>query len=136
MNDLLIIGFLFIFFLVNEKFKLLNFNNLKNIIKNIIFILPFISLYFKQESIMHYYQKTKHKSMNNANKRKVKELTKKTVASNQKWKCNICNNILDASYEIDHIIPLYKGGSNDMYNLQALCRNCHGKKTIQDSLTL
>ena len=42
--------------------------------------------------------------------------------------------ILDASYEIDHIIPLYKGGNNENDNLMALCRNCHGKKTISDAL--
>ena len=40
------------------------------------------------------------------------------VASNQEWKCGKCNNILDASYEVDHITPLYKGGSNDESNLK------------------
>ena len=46
----------------------------------------------------------------------------------------MCNNLLDATYEVDHINPLYKGGTNDFNNLQALCRNCHGKKTIDDRL--
>ena len=135
MNDILLIVILFIFFYFNEKCSLINFNNLKNIIKNIMFILPIISLYFNQDNIINFYNKTKIKSINNNNKRKVTELTKKTIASNQQWKCNICNNILDASYEIDHIIPLYKGGNNDISNLQALCRNCHGTKTINDSLS-
>jgi hypothetical protein len=62
-------------------------------------------------------------------KRNVTERTKKIVASNQQWKCLHCNSILDYTYEIDHKIPLYKGGNNDINNLQALCRNCHGKKT-------
>jgi hypothetical protein len=66
--------------------------------------------------------------------RKVSDSLKKYVAANQKWKCNMCNNLLDATYEVDHIRPLYKGGSNDFKNLQALCRNCHGKKTIEDRL--
>ena len=44
----------------------------------------------------------------------------------------MCNNILDHTYEIDHIKPLYKGGDNENTNLQALCRNCHGKKTFND----
>ena len=65
--------------------------------------------------------------------RKVTPLQKKLVASNQSWKCGRCLQLLDASYEIDHIIPLYKGGSNENDNLMALCRNCHGKKTIEDS---
>jgi hypothetical protein len=134
MNDILLVAGLFIIFYINEKYRLINFSNIKNIITNIIFVLPIISIYFNQENIIDFYNKTKTKSINNSNKRRVTELTKKTIASNQQWKCNICNNILDASYEIDHIIPLYKGGTNDIYNLQALCRNCHGKKTIEDSL--
>ena len=44
--------------------------------------------------------------------------------------------MLDGSYEIDHIIPLYKGGNNNYENLMALCRNCHGTKTINDKLSL
>ena len=47
-----------------------------------------------------------------------------------------CKQILDASYEVDHITPLYKGGTNDLNNLQALCRNCHGQKTINDKLNV
>jgi 5-methylcytosine-specific restriction endonuclease McrA len=69
-------------------------------------------------------------------KRKLNETTKKVVASNQQWKCNRCYILLNASYEVDHILPLYKGGNNDMHNLQALCRNCHGLKTINDKLNM
>jgi 5-methylcytosine-specific restriction protein A len=31
--------------------------------------------------------------------------------------------------EVDHIIPLSKGGTYDRSNLQGLCRECHEKKT-------
>ena len=71
---------------------------------------------------------------NTKSKRKVTEGTKKYVASQQKWKCIKCNSLLDCSYEVDHITPLYKGGSNEVENLQALCRNCHGKKTAEDRI--
>ena len=67
-------------------------------------------------------------------KRNVSQLTKKIIASNQKWKCAVCNNIMDYTYEIDHRIPLFKGGTNDINNLMALCRNCHGKKTILEKI--
>ena len=30
----------------------------------------------------------------------------------------------------------YKGSNNELYNLQALCRNCHGLKTINDNLNI
>ena len=69
-------------------------------------------------------------------KRNITATTKKVIAANQQWHCNICKNILDASYEVDHIIPLYKGGNNELHNLQALCRNCHGMKTINDNLNI
>uniref|UniRef100_A0A6C0IXZ9 HNH nuclease domain-containing protein n=1 Tax=viral metagenome TaxID=1070528 RepID=A0A6C0IXZ9_9ZZZZ len=67
-------------------------------------------------------------------KRKLSNSHKKYIASSQQWRCNICKNILDHTYEIDHINPLYKGGNNLENNLQALCRNCHGKKTFNDNL--
>jgi 5-methylcytosine-specific restriction endonuclease McrA len=66
--------------------------------------------------------------------RKVSDQLKKIVASQQSWKCRKCKNILDATYEVDHIIALEDGGSNDIQNLQALCRNCHGKKTMEDNI--
>lgn len=64
------------------------------------------------------------------NKRSVSETKKKYVASNQKWKCGHCNNQLDHTFEVDHILDLQFGGSNNVDNLVALCRNCHGKKTM------
>ena len=67
-------------------------------------------------------------------KRNVSSLTKKIIASNQSWKCGTCSEIMDYTYEIDHHIPLIKGGSNDISNLIALCRNCHGKKTILENV--
>jgi len=62
--------------------------------------------------------------------RNVSEQVKKYVASQQQWKCAKCNALLDATYEIDHIQALEDGGDNNISNLQAVCRNCHGKKTM------
>ena len=85
------------------------------------------------------------KNMNNNNfinkpnrkvKRNVSESKKKFIASNQKWRCSHCQNLLDNTYEVDHIIALYRGGTNDLNNLEALCRNCHGKKTFREKMGL
>jgi hypothetical protein len=62
--------------------------------------------------------------------RSVSGTKKKYVAASQQWKCNGCQGTLDAWYEIDHKIRLADGGSNHINNLVALCRNCHGKKTM------
>lgn len=34
--------------------------------------------------------------------------------------------------ELDHILPLFKGGVDDETNLQGLCKPCHDAKTAQD----
>jgi len=67
-------------------------------------------------------------------KRSVSETKKKYVAANQDWKCGHCNYQLDHTYEIDHKIRLEYGGGNDVNNLIALCRNCHGKKTAGENM--
>jgi 5-methylcytosine-specific restriction endonuclease McrA len=64
--------------------------------------------------------------------RKVSNLTKKKVAACQEWKCKLCNCLLDECFEIDHIICIKDGGNNEECNLQALCPNCHRKKTNND----
>ena len=34
---------------------------------------------------------------------------------------------------VDHIVPAWKGGSDDDSNLQAACRPCHGRKTGKEA---
>jgi hypothetical protein len=67
-------------------------------------------------------------------KRNVTGLMKKKVAADQQWKCGHCNTVLDVTYEVDHKVALFNGGSNDMSNLVALCPNCHRKKTVAERL--
>ena len=70
----------------------------------------------------------------NGTKRSVSETKKKYVASNQSWKCGNCQAQLDHTFEIDHKVRLEYGGGNDVQNLIALCRNCHGKKTANENM--
>jgi hypothetical protein len=69
-----------------------------------------------------------------ATKRSVSETKKKYVASQQGWKCNRCQKQLTAWYEVDHKVRLEYGGSNEVSNLVALCRECHGEKTTMENL--
>jgi hypothetical protein len=70
----------------------------------------------------------------NGTKRSVSETKKKYVASSQGWKCGHCKDQLDHTFEIDHKTRLEYGGGNDVQNLIALCRNCHGKKTASENM--
>jgi hypothetical protein len=67
-------------------------------------------------------------------KRSVSETKKKYVASHQNWKCDDCHEQLTAWFEVDHKTRLERGGTNELNNLVALCRNCHGKKTAMENL--
>jgi len=70
----------------------------------------------------------------NGTKRSVSETKKKYVASCQEWKCGNCKQQLDHTFEIDHKLRLEYGGGNEVQNLIALCRNCHGRKTASENM--
>ena len=67
-------------------------------------------------------------------KRSVSETKKKFVASQQGWKCGECQKQLNAWFEVDHKMRLEYGGTNEVSNLVALCRECHGKKTAMENM--
>ena len=69
-----------------------------------------------------------------ATKRSVSETKKKFVASNQQWLCGECKKQLNAWFEVDHKVRLEHGGGNEVGNLVALCRECHGKKTAMENM--
>ncbi len=66
-------------------------------------------------------------------KRNVTAYTKKRVAYEQTYRCQICKCVLPPDYEVDHRVPLQFGGSNHRDNLQALCKSCHSQKTMKES---
>lgn len=57
---------------------------------------------------------------------------KAVVIANQNGKCNLCENTC-AEFELDHIQPLARGGTNEFSNFQALCKECHKAKTSQEN---
>ena len=59
----------------------------------------------------------------------ITPLVKKRVAANQKWRCASCKRLLDETHELDHIKPLFRGGTNLESNLAALCKRCHMLKS-------
>ena len=51
------------------------------------------------------------------------------ILHEQDFVCAICTNKIPVEYHIDHIVPLWSGGTNDRSNLQGVCVTCHGAKT-------
>lgn len=48
--------------------------------------------------------------------------------------CAICKERLHGKGDVDHIVPIAKGGSNDRRNLQLAHRKCNGKKGSKDPI--
>lgn len=61
-----------------------------------------------------------------AERRKFSDYEKKSVYAKCNWTCAICGNpVKYKKMTVDHIIPLSKGGTNAMDNLQLACKRCN-----------
>lgn len=58
----------------------------------------------------------------------------KQLGELQKWKCIGCLTDIKATYEVDHITPLAKGGRHEAGNLQLLCMPCNREKKAKDPI--
>ena len=100
-------------------------------LKNPTITVTFISLIF-----MYYYVKFLTKC---AKKRKLRYTTyvrepvplniRQAVYTRDGYRCVYCDSPLNL--EIDHIIPLSKGGPNHIDNYQTLCKYCNRKKSAK-----
>ncbi|MEA5512839.1 HNH endonuclease [Nodularia sp. UHCC 0506] len=55
---------------------------------------------------------------------------RKYVFQRDKYQCQSCGKTkLETNLTIDHIIPLARGGQNDLSNLHTLCFTCNQQKT-------
>ncbi|MGB3514212.1 MAG: HNH endonuclease [Microcoleaceae cyanobacterium] len=60
---------------------------------------------------------------------KIPLAVRKYVFERDRYHCKSCGQTgNETELTIDHIIPLATGGTNDISNLQTLCRCCNQKK--------
>ena len=66
-------------------------------------------------------------------RKKINKDVKQQILNKQENACGECKITLSPYFELDHIIGLQFGGTDEESNLMALCRECHGKKSIVEN---
>jgi len=81
----------------------------------------------KQTEITNFKQKSCEK------RKKISKDIRQQIAEKQENACGECRITLSPYFELDHIIGLQFGGIDDESNLMALCRECHGEKSVTEN---
>lgn len=68
------------------------------------------------------------------NRRRPSVRVFKILGYRQGWRCFKCRARFNSTVEVDHIVPLAEGGSNELSNLSILCVQCHAFKTQDESV--
>jgi 5-methylcytosine-specific restriction enzyme A len=60
---------------------------------------------------------------------------RKTVMMRDQHLCQTCwrHGRVTAAHAVDHIKPKAQGGTDDLENLEAICRACHLDKTLREN---
>ena len=72
-----------------------------------------------RQRVKKYLGRVKHLSI-------LRKETIQSVFKKYNYQCALCYS--QENLVIDHIIPLSKGGTNDIFNLQVLCKECNLRK--------
>ena len=65
-------------------------------------------------------------------RRQLSQRVRYGIAAGQGWQCNVCNDLLTTCFDVDHVVPLCRGGADETWNMQALCVPCHRQKTVDE----
>jgi 5-methylcytosine-specific restriction endonuclease McrA len=79
-----------------------------------------------------YHARRKARKFNNGGSHTPEDIA--DIRKLQRGKCAICRTDLSDKYDVDHIVPLARGGSNSRRNLQILCESCNTRKHARDPI--
>ncbi len=60
---------------------------------------------------------------------------RQAILLRDQYTCRACG-LVGGELELDHIVNVARGGTDDPANLQILCRSCHAAKTARESSVL
>jgi len=66
-------------------------------------------------------------------RKKITKETRKEIVDEQENTCGKCKEKLSSCFQMDHIVGIQFGGTNEKSNLMALCCECHAKKSIAEN---
>ena len=66
--------------------------------------------------------------------RRAWAILRRTALERDGYRCRECGKA--GALEVDHRVSLRRAGTNDLDNLQALCRKCHIFKTRNENATI
>lgn len=75
-----------------------------------------------------FYSREVWKSIERVERAKVSKELRQEIFERDGYTCVNCGSTEKESLEIDHIMPISKGGKTEPSNLQTLCRNCNIRK--------
>jgi len=84
------------------------------------------------EAMRAIYRNRRARKRNAEGKHTAKEIL--NLLSHQRGKCAACGVSIRKAYHADHIMPLVKGGSNWISNIQLLCPHCNLCKHAKDPI--
>lgn len=105
---------------VDEKKELFDLNEIIDVLKSIDSS--------KLIDGRRFYSREVWKSIERVERAKVSKELRQEIFERDGYTCVNCGSTEKESLEIDHIMPISKGGKTEPSNLQTLCRNCNIRK--------
>ena len=124
----------FSFYRQQTRYRQVNYVKHSYKVNNKVFILEYdygsiVKTYNKLKAID--FETTTNKYSSNYQRKLMTKELREYIMRRDNYTCRRCGKYMPdrVGLQIDHIIPVSKGGKTDASNLQVLCSNCNAKKS-------